>query len=518
MKSEQEHPGKTTDEPGSLLVLGILSLVAGAVTGLVGAVFRLSLEWADRLRDALITRAHGESVAGFLLVTVTCAAATGVAAWLVRRFCPHASGSGIPHVEAVLKEELQPAPFLLIPVKFLGGVLAIGSGLALGREGPSVQMGASLAHLVGKVFRRSWPDSRVLLAAGAGAGLATAFNAPIAGAVFVWRNWCGGSRPALPSRRSAPRQPPCRWHACSLATRQSSVLKRCRIRARKQERFSSFSGPSPGSWRSPTTRLCRGPSQRPTGSVSGQWSCAPHWSGAEQTYPQAPFVLALDSLYACGPVFALAAQMNWSVVATFKEGRTPGLWREYRALLQQCPENVLKRPGADGRMQEFRWVPQLDYQDSQVRRWKLSALECTETGGDPERQYFAWLTLLPVGRKTVAEIAQQGGRYRWKVENEGFNRQKNSGLNLEHVYSTDPEKWKAYYLLLPIAFILVQLLERGSLLRRLAEEAGRPLWKLFGSLKNVARRLLESLRYLLWEAEWFDARLAAKLRFRLDSS
>jgi hypothetical protein len=125
---------------------------------------------------------------------------------------------------------------------------------------------------------------------------------------------------------------------------------------------------------------------------------------------------------------------------------------------------------------------------------------------------------LPVTRKTVERIAQQGGRDRWKVENEGFNRQKNSGLNLEHVYSTDPEKWKAYYLLLQIAFILVQLLERGSLLRRLADELGRPVWKLFGSLKNVARRLLESLRYLTWEEEWFDPGQAAALHISVDSS
>jgi chloride channel protein, CIC family len=171
--------------PGSLLILGGLSLLVGAASGLIGAVFRLSLEWVDRLRDAMVTWAHGERLAGFLLVIVTCAGATGVAAWLVRRFSPHASGSGIPHVEAVLKGEIPSAQFWLIPVKFLGGLLAIGSGLALGREGPSVQMGASVAHLVGKVFLRSWPDCRVLLAAGAGAGLATAFNAPIAGAVFV---------------------------------------------------------------------------------------------------------------------------------------------------------------------------------------------------------------------------------------------------------------------------------------------------------------------------------------------
>jgi hypothetical protein len=65
--------------------------------------------------------------------------------------------------------------------------------------------------------------------------------------------------------------------------------------------------------------------------------------------------------------------------------------------------------------------------------------------------------MLPVGRKTVEVIAEKGGRARWKVENEGFNRQKNSGLNLEHVYSSDPEKWKSYYLLLQIAFILARL-------------------------------------------------------------
>ena len=170
---------------GSLLTLALLALVAGALAGLVGAIFRFCLEQSDRLRDVLLARAHGYEAVGFLLVLAACAAATALAAWLVRRYSPHASGSGIPHVEAVLRGELPQAPFRLIPVKFFGGLLAIGSGLALGREGPSVQMGASLAHLVGAVFGRSWPDCRVLVAAGAGAGLGTAFNAPIAGAVFV---------------------------------------------------------------------------------------------------------------------------------------------------------------------------------------------------------------------------------------------------------------------------------------------------------------------------------------------
>jgi hypothetical protein len=238
----------------------------------------------------------------------------------------------------------------------------------------------------------------------------------------------------------------------------------------------------------------------------------------KKTYPQLVFVLAVDSLYGVGSLFALAQQLGWSFVVTFKEGRTPALWREYQALRKACPENVLQRTWGDGREQTFRWVTQMDYEDSEERAWKLNALECTETTSAGEAQYFAWLTWLPVGRQTVEEIAQQGGRYRWKVENEGFNRQKNSGLNLEHVYSIHPEKWKSYYLLLQIAFILVQLLERGSLLRRLAAEAGRPVWKLFGSLKNVARRLLDSIRFLAWEESWFDASLARRVHIGLDSS
>ena len=112
-------------------------------------------------------------------------ASTATAASLVHRISPQASGSGIPHVEAVLNGDQPPASFTLLPVKFLGGVLAIGAGLALGREGPTVQMGASISHLLGKLCRRPFAQRRVLMAAGAGAGLATAFNAPIAGAVFV---------------------------------------------------------------------------------------------------------------------------------------------------------------------------------------------------------------------------------------------------------------------------------------------------------------------------------------------
>lgn len=172
-------------EEGGLVSLALLTLLAGAVTGLVAAVFRLALERANVLRDLVIVQAHGWAWAGFLLVVGVTAALALTAAWLVRRFAPHATGSGIPHVEAVLHGVISPAGGVLGIVKFVGGLLALGGGLVLGREGPSVQMGAAASFWIGRAFGCKWADCRVLLAAGSGAGLATAFNAPIAGAVFV---------------------------------------------------------------------------------------------------------------------------------------------------------------------------------------------------------------------------------------------------------------------------------------------------------------------------------------------
>jgi hypothetical protein len=237
-----------------------------------------------------------------------------------------------------------------------------------------------------------------------------------------------------------------------------------------------------------------------------------------RVFPQARLVLAGDSLFACGRVLQIAQEYHWSYVLTFKEGHLPAVWEDFQRLLPLCPQQCLERQRADGVRQVYRWVRDLGYTDDEGRRWRFHALECVETDAQGTTTRFAWITDLFVSPKTVEEIAWKGGRYRWKIENEGFNRQKNSGLNLEHVYSTDPEKWKAYYYLLQIAFIITQLLERGSLLRRLAAEAGRTVAQWLGSLKNIARRLLESLRYTRWPDSCFDPRAAARLHVGLDSS
>ena len=175
----------------SAIALALLSLVVGAFAGLVGASFRLLLRSADGWRAYFIARAHEWGWVGFFFLIGGIAVAGAFAAWLVFRFAPQTSGSGIPHVEHELKVGWSGDPILIIIVKFIGGLLAIGGGFALGREGPTVQMSGGIGHLVGRGFQRNSNECRVLLAAGAGAGLATAFNAPIAGAIFVLEELVG---------------------------------------------------------------------------------------------------------------------------------------------------------------------------------------------------------------------------------------------------------------------------------------------------------------------------------------
>ncbi len=105
--------------------------------------------------------------------------------WLVEQVAPETYGSGIPQVKAVLAGFPMALNLRVALIKLATGIIALGSGLALGREGPTVQVGASLASQLSRWIPTSPDHRRQLIAAGAGAGLAAAFNAPIAGVLFV---------------------------------------------------------------------------------------------------------------------------------------------------------------------------------------------------------------------------------------------------------------------------------------------------------------------------------------------
>lgn len=172
--------------PGPALILLLGAVVVGILTGLVGTAFLLLLRKGDALRGALTDSLHvWPPFFGWLALSILVAAAVSSAAWMVEKFAPTARGSGVPYVEKILRGNGQPRHAWVIPVKFLGGWLALSAGLVLGREGPLVQIGAVIGEKVGRQFpglRGAWKS---LMAAGSGAGLATAFNAPVGGTIFV---------------------------------------------------------------------------------------------------------------------------------------------------------------------------------------------------------------------------------------------------------------------------------------------------------------------------------------------
>lgn len=160
-------------------------VAVGAGAGLVGVAFRLALGRAEFWRSQVLAWGRGMPGLGWLLPTAFGAVVGGMVGWLTE-FAPESAGSGIPHVEAVLTHERDLTWWRLIPLKFLGGVMAIGAaGLSLGREGPTVQMGAAAGQAVSKAMRQPRAVELQLVACGAGAGLVAAFNAPLAGVVFV---------------------------------------------------------------------------------------------------------------------------------------------------------------------------------------------------------------------------------------------------------------------------------------------------------------------------------------------
>jgi hypothetical protein len=236
-----------------------------------------------------------------------------------------------------------------------------------------------------------------------------------------------------------------------------------------------------------------------------------------EDFPRLRLCLSLDALYACGAGFALGKDFDVSYVIVFKGGSIPTLWQEFQTLLELSPENRLEVT-AEGWRHTYLWVDELRYVDSDKREWKLKAIKYEGVGPGGERSEWAWLASpdLKVNKETVQEVAWGAGRSRWGIENQGFNLQKTSEMNLEHAYS-EKEHFGVYYLLLQVAHILLQLLEKGSLLRTLARQAGKKsIVALLGSLKNLARFLVESLRNLRWPAEALDS--GERIQIRLDSS
>ena len=168
------------------LAVLLMAAVVGTLAGLVGVAFEKSVNWVQNVRIGALVEVADHWFLVWPLAFILSALLAMVGYFLVRRFAPEAGGSGIPEIEGAL-EELRPVRWWrVLPVKFIGGMGTLGAGMVLGREGPMVQLGGNLGRMVVDVFRMRSPEARhTLLATGAAAGLSAAFNAPLAGILFI---------------------------------------------------------------------------------------------------------------------------------------------------------------------------------------------------------------------------------------------------------------------------------------------------------------------------------------------
>ncbi|KTC92309.1 H(+)/Cl(-) exchange transporter ClcA [Legionella cincinnatiensis] len=168
-----------------ILVLYLLSILLGLLTGAVGSLFQLAIHW---LNNALISWLNFAGSKGYnigIISALTTMVMVFIAWALVKWIATEASGSGVQEIEGALLHKRPIFWRRLLPVKFVGGVLSIGSKMVLGREGPTIQIGGNLGEMLGECFSLTRKRRDSLIAAGAAAGLATAFNAPLAGVLFV---------------------------------------------------------------------------------------------------------------------------------------------------------------------------------------------------------------------------------------------------------------------------------------------------------------------------------------------
>lgn len=158
-------------------------IAVGFLAGLLVSLFRFVLGKAENIRDLYLHAAGQKFIVALLGVGILIFITVCVAAVVKRE--PLCAGSGIPQVKGELRGEINANWTQVIIAKFFGGILAIGAGLSLGREGPSIQLGAMVGKGFSRLSNRLRTEEKLLMTCGSGAGLAAAFGAPLAGVVFA---------------------------------------------------------------------------------------------------------------------------------------------------------------------------------------------------------------------------------------------------------------------------------------------------------------------------------------------
>jgi hypothetical protein len=235
-------------------------------------------------------------------------------------------------------------------------------------------------------------------------------------------------------------------------------------------------------------------------------------------FPRLPICLLLDSLFANGPSFSICEAYGWKYLINLKDDSLPSVNQEFESLSKLESKNRcrLRMERQNEKIeQNYCWANDIYYRDSKYNEHSINVLECLETTldskGESSTTKYKWVTNFNLNAKRVIPLANNGGRKRWKIENEGFNIQKNGGFELEHPYSENENARKIFYLLLQIAYTIFQLIEKGSLFKQAFPNG-------VGSLQNIAKRLLEAWRNLRLNQQAISNLGEGKFQIRFDTS
>ncbi|MFA6878086.1 MAG: chloride channel protein, partial [Fusobacterium sp.] len=165
--------------------LYLLAAIVGILSGVVAVGYRISLDFVNEHRDAYFTYARNNMNFKIIGLLVLFAIVTSLILGYIIVKYPMVKGSGIPQVKGIIARQMDFNWCRELGTKFVGGVVAIGTGMSMGREGPSVQLGAEIGRGIFDIFKRKDYDKKYLVTCGASAGLTAAFGAPFAGVVFA---------------------------------------------------------------------------------------------------------------------------------------------------------------------------------------------------------------------------------------------------------------------------------------------------------------------------------------------
>jgi len=196
----------------------------------------------------------------------------------------------------------------------------------------------------------------------------------------------------------------------------------------------------------------------------------------KEEFPRLPICIVVDSLYACAPVMTVCKKNKWEYIIRFKKGSIKTVAEEFK-VLSQLDKSSQKKIKNKKIQQNYTWVNDISYQNHSLNMVELKEMK------DDEEKSFVFLSSIRIMGSNVVEICRFG-RKRWKIENEGFNVQKNKGYELEHLYSRDPNGMKNHYLLEQISHMIRQLYDKGV----------KKLKLLRSSIKRMSSLLLEAFR------------------------